>query len=210
LTEAFSTLGKDFEADHDGVTVKFSFGPSSGLAEQIQQGAPADVFASAAESNMDQVASDVTGRTDFVKNTLEIGVPPDNPAGITALPDLAKPSVKVAVCQAEVPCGVVASTVFENAGLDVKPATEEADVKSVLSKVTLGEVDAGLVYVSDVKAAGDKVKGITIPADVNAVTTYPIAEVKDSKHADLAQQFVDFVLSATGRQVLAGQGFAAP
>ena len=105
---------------------------------------------------------------------------------------------------------MVAATVLRNASLDVKPATEEADVKSVLSKVTLGEVDAGLVYVSDVKAAGDKVRGIPIPADVNAVTTYPIAEVKDSKHADLAREFVDLVLSATGKQVLAGRGFATP
>jgi molybdate transport system substrate-binding protein len=210
LTEAFTTLGRQFEAAHRGVTVRFSFGPSSGLAAQIQQGAPADVFASAAESDMDRVAADVAGRTDFVSNTLEIAVPRDNPGHVGALADLARPSVTVAVCQAEVPCGVVAAAVFRNAGLTVQPVTEEADVKSVLAKVTLGEVDAGLVYVSDIKAAGDKVHGIAIPADVNAVTTYPIAEVKSSEHATLAEAFVDLVLSDTGQQVLAGAGFAAP
>jgi molybdate transport system substrate-binding protein len=210
LTDAFGTLGKQFEAAHDGVRVQFSFGPSSGLAEQISQGAPADVFASAAETNMDEVAGEVTGRTDFVKNTLEIAVPPDNPGHVTGLADLAKPSVKVAVCQAAVPCGVVAARVFANAGLDITPVTEEADVKSVLAKVALGEVDAGLVYVSDVRAAGDKVTGVPIPADVNAVTTYPIAEVSDSGHAGLARQFVAYVLSDAGKDVLAEQGFAAP
>jgi molybdate transport system substrate-binding protein len=210
LTEAFTTLGRQFEEENDGVRVRFSFGPSSGLAEQVRQGAPVDVFASAAESTMDQVAGEVTGRTDFASNTLEIAVPPGNPGHVTGLADLAKPSVKVAVCQAEVPCGAVAATVFRKAGVTVRPATEEADVKSVLSKVTLGEVDAGLVYVSDVKAAGGKVVGIPVPARANAVTTYPIAELTSSRHLDVAKEFVDLVLSDAGRRVLAAQGFAAP
>ena len=121
---------------------------------------------------------DAADPTNFAKNTLEIAVPPDNPAKIATLADLAKRGVKVALCQAQVPCGAVAAKVFTNAKLTVKPVTEEADVKSVLTKVTLGEVDAGVVYMTDVQAAGDKVNGIDIPADVNASTTYPIATLK--------------------------------
>ena len=156
----------------------FNFGPSSGLAEQIGQGAPADVFASASTARpwtRWSPAETPRSPTDFVANTMQIAVPPDNPAGITSVDDLAKKGVKVALCQAEVPCGATALKVFENAGIKVTPVTEEIDVKATLSKVTLGEVDAGVVYVTDVRAAGDSVKGIEIPADVNASTTYPIA-----------------------------------
>ena len=148
--------------------MEFNFGPSSGLAEQIGSGAPADVFASASPSNMDTVVQggDAKDPKDFATNSMEIAVPPDNPGKIASLADLAKPGVKVALCQAQVPCGKVAAEVFANAGLTVKPVTEEVDVKSVLTKVTLGEVDAGVVYVTDVLAAGDDVKGVEIPADV--------------------------------------------
>ena len=212
LTQPFNTLAKRFEKQHPGTKVVFSYGPSSGLAQQIQQGAPADVFASASPTNMHQVvkSGDVNGPTTFTRNKLEIAVPPDNPAHIHGLPDLAGKDVKVAVCQAAVPCGVVATTVFHNAGLHVKPATEEVDVKSVLAKVSLDEVDAGLVYVTDVVAAGNKVKGVSIPASVNSTTLYPIATVKDSRHAELAAQFKDLVLSKRGRSVLAGDGFGKP
>ncbi len=137
-------------------------------------------------------------------------MPPDNPAKVTALGDLAKPGVKVAVCQPQVPCGKVAAEVFANAKLTVKPVTEEVDVKSVLTKVTLGEVDAGVVYVTDVQAAGDKVKGVEIPADVNASTSYPIATLEDSKHQKEAAEFVDLVLSDDGAKVLEEAGFAEP
>lgn len=212
LTDAFGTLGKQFQDANPGTTITFSFGASSALATQIEQGAPVDVFASASQKNMDAVieAGGASASAPFVKNVMQIAVPPTNPGNVTQLADLARPEVKVALCQAEVPCGAVALKVFENAKLTVKPVTQEADVKATLAKVTLGEVDAGVVYVTDVLAAGDKVKAIEIPADVNASTTYPIAALKSSKNAALAQAFVDYVHSADGRTVLTGAGFLAP
>lgn len=212
LTEAFTTLGKQFEGAHPGVHVVFNFGPSSGLSEQITQGAPADVFASASTSSMDDVVSshDAADPTTFARNIMEIAVPPSNPAHVSALADLAMKGVKVAVCESDVPCGVAAGQVFENAKLSVKPATEELDVKSVLTKVELGEVDAGVVYVTDVKAAADKVKGVTIPSDLNATATYPIAALTNSKNRATAQSFVDYVLSPTGSAALAADGFLKP
>ncbi|MCE0539075.1 molybdate ABC transporter substrate-binding protein [Kineosporia rhizophila] len=212
LTESFTSLGKAFEAENPGSKVTFSFGPSSGLAEQITAGAPADVFASASVKNMDQVVAG-GGATDpvtFAGNTLQIAVPADNPAGIDALDDLAGKGVKVVLCAEEVPCGVAAREVFSNAGLTVTPVSNEVDVKSTLSKVTLGEADAGLVYVTDVRAAGAKVQGIEIPADVNATTDYPIAPLTDSKNAELADAFVDFVRSDAGVAELEAAGFTRP
>ena len=212
LTESFTQLGKQFEAAHPGDTVKFSFGPSSGLAEQITSGAPADVFASAAPANMDQVVSagDAANPQDFAKNTAEVATPPTNPGNVTSLNDLAKKSVKVALCQPQVPCGVVAAEVFKNAGITVKPVTLQPDVKSVLTQVETGNVDAGMVYVTDVKAAGSKVKGVPIPASDNASTLYPIATISSSKHKSEAQAFMNYVLSSAGQQVLAAAGFEKP
>jgi molybdate transport system substrate-binding protein len=212
LQEAFTKLGAQFEAAHPGTKVVFSFGPSSGLAEQIGQGAPADVFASASGKNMDTVvaAGQASNPTNFVSNTMEIAVPPKNPAHIAAVADLAKKGVKVALCQAEVPCGATALKVFDNAKIKVTPVTQEVDVKSTLSKVTLGEVDAGVVYVTDVRAAGDSVKGIEIPADVNASTTYPIAGLTATKNKATAQAFVDYVLSPEGLAALTAAGFSKP
>ncbi len=212
LTESFTELGKQFEKDHPGTKVQFSFGPSSGLAEQIGSDAPADVFASASPSNMDTVvqAGDAKDPEDFATNSMEIATPPDNPGKIDSLDDLANPGVKVAVCQPQVPCGKVAAEVFSKASLNVKPATEEVDVKSVLTKVTLGEVDAGVVYVTDVQAAGDKVKGVEIPENQNASTSYPIATLTHSEHKLQASQFVDLVLSDDGAKVLEEAGFESP
>jgi molybdate transport system substrate-binding protein len=212
LTGSFTEIGKQFEAAHPGTTVTFSFGPSSGLATQITQGAPADVFASASTKNMDQVvtAKAATSPTPFANNSMEIAVPPANPAKITGLADLAKPGVKVALCAEDVPCGVVAREVFANAKITVTPVTNEVDVKATLTKVELGEVDAGVVYVTDVKAAADRVTGIPIPADVNASTSYPIAPLSASRNAPLAQAFVDYVLSDDGAAVLASSGFDKP
>ena len=212
LTGTFTQIGKQFEAAHPGVTVKFSFGASSTLATQITDGAPADVFASAAPKNMDTVvtANDASNPQDFAKNTAEVAVPPSNPASVTSVNDLAKSSVKVALCQPQVPCGVVAAGVFKNAGITVKPVTLQPDVKSVLTQVETGNVDAGVVYVTDVKAAGAKVKGVTIPASENASTLYPIATVSSSKEMATAQAFVAYVLSPAGQQVLAAAGFQAP
>ncbi|MCG2798799.1 MAG: molybdate ABC transporter substrate-binding protein, partial [Cellulomonas sp.] len=158
LTETFTELAEGFEAAHPGVEVVLSFGASSALATQIVEGgAPADVFASASTSTMDTVvsAAEAEAPVTFASNTLQIAVPPDNPAGVTGLADLADPAVKVALCQPEVPCGKVAAKVLAAAGVAVTPVTLENDVKSTLSKVELGEVDAGLVYVTDVLAAGD-------------------------------------------------------
>jgi molybdate transport system substrate-binding protein len=212
LTESFTTLGQQFEEANPDATITFSFGPSSGLATQITEGAPADVFASASAKDIDAVvtAEAAGAPAVFARNVMEIAVPRDNPAGITALADLAKADVKVALCQPDVPCGVGAAQVFTHAGIAVTPVTLEADVKATLTKVELGEVDAGVVYVTDVLAAGDKVTGIEIPADVNAATSYPIATLTASKNPDLAEAFVDHVLSADGASVLTAAGFQKP
>src|SRR5215475_1366859 len=212
LKEAFTTLGQQFEAANPGTKVTFSFGASSTLATQITSGAPADVFASAAPKNMTTVVSagDASNPQDFAKNTAEVAVPPSNPANVTSVNDLAKSSVKTALCQPKVPCGVVAAGVFKNAGITVKPVTLQPDVKSVLSQVELGNVDAGVVYVTDVMAAGSKVKGVTIPANVNASTKYPIAAISGSKEMPVAQAFVAYVLSPAGQSVLSAAGFQQP
>lgn len=212
LMGTFTQLGTQFEAAHPGDTVKFSFGPSSGLSTQITSGAPADVFASAAPANMDTVVSagDAANPQDFAKNTMEVATPPNNPGKVDSVTDLAKKSVKVALCQPQVPCGVVAAEVFKNASIKVKPVTLQPDVKSVLTQVETGNVDAGMVYVTDVMAAGAKVKGVSIPASDNASTLYPIATISDSKHKSIAQAFVAYVLSPAGQQVLTAAGFQKP
>jgi molybdate transport system substrate-binding protein len=212
LTEAFNTLAKQFEAANPGTTVKLSYGASSALALQITQGAPVDVFASASPKNMKQVtdAKLADSSTNFVKNVMEIAVPPSNPANVTGVGDLAKSGVKVALCQAQVPCGATAEKVFSNAKVTVKPVTLEADVKSTLAKVETNEVDAGVVYVTDVRSAGSKVKGIVIPSDVNASTEYPIAALTKAPNSAAAKAFVAYVLSAAGQSVLTGDGFEQP
>jgi molybdate transport system substrate-binding protein len=212
LTGSFGTLGEQFEAAHPGVTVRFNFGASSALAESIAQGAPADVFAPASAKNMDSVvrAGDAAEPRTFARNVLAIAVPPDNPAGVRGLADLAEPGLKLALCQEQVPCGTVARQVIDKARLTVRPVTLGADVKAVLTAVQLGEVDAGLVYATDVRAAGDKVEGIEIPAAQNASTSYPIAVLTRAPNAAAARAFVDHVLSADGSTVLARAGFAGP
>jgi molybdate transport system substrate-binding protein len=210
LREAFTRLGQQFEAAHPGTKVVLNFGPSSGLATQITAGAPADVFASASEKVMDQVVKGgaATSPTNFASNVMQIAVPPKNPGKVIRLSDLARSTVKVALCQKAVPCGVTAAKVFANAKLTVTPVTQEVDVKAVLTKVALGEVDAGMVYVTDVRAAGGKVRGIVIPADVNASTRYPIATLTKAPNRATAQAFTDYVLSPAGAGVLSAAGFA--
>ena len=212
LQDSFTTLGKQFQAAHPGTQVKLSFGASSALAQQINQGAPADVFASAAPTNMKQVtdAGGASAPKNFVKNVMEIAVPPSNPAKVGGLADLARPGVKVALCQPQVPCGAVAAQVFKNAQVTVTPVTLEQDVKSTLTKVQLNEADAGVVYTTDVRAAGAKVTGIPIPADVNASTEYPIAALSKAPNSAGAQAFVDYVLSPAGQTVLTAAGFEKP
>jgi len=212
LKEAFTTIGKQFEAANPGVKVTFSFGASSTLATQITNGAPADVFASASPKNMQQVvtAGYASNPVNFAKNVMEVAVPPSNPANVTSVNDLAKSSVKTALCEPQVPCGATAAKVFKNAKITVKPVTLQPDVKSVLTQVELGNVDAGVVYVTDVHSAGSKVKGVPIPDSVNASTEYPIAAISKSANLAAAQAFVAYVTSSAGESVLASAEFEAP
>lgn len=212
LTESFGTLGKQFEAAHPGTTVRFNFAASSALAQSISGGAPADVFASASTRNMDGVVQggDAKDPRTFAKNTIEIAVPPDNPGGVRSFADLARPGLKVALCQDQVPCGSTAAAALKKAGVTVKPVTLGADVKAVLTAVQLGEVDAGVVYRTDVQAAGAKVRGIEIPDAQNASTAYPIATLTGAPNAAAAAAFVDYVLSPAGTAVLTAAGFASP
>ena len=147
---------------------------------------------------------------DFATNTLEIAVPPDNPAGVASLEDLAKPGTQVVVCATEVPCGAATQKVEKASGVEIRPTSEEQSVTDVLNKVTTGEADAGLVYVTDVQTAGDKVKGITFPESSAAVNTYPIGALAGSENKELARAFVDLVTGDTGQQILADAGFAKP
>ena len=212
LQESFTTFEEQFEQANPEVDVILNLGASSALATGITQGQPADVFASASQSTMDTViaAGAAESATAFAKNTMQIAVPPANPAGITALSDLTRSGVKVALCQTQVPCGKAAATVFDNASLTVVPVSEESDVKAVLTKVRLGEVDAGIVYVTDVRAAGGEVTDIDIPADLNASTTYPITTLTESENPAAARAFVEHVLSDEGAEVLASAGFSTP
>ncbi len=209
LTGTFTQLGKDFEAAHPGVKVTFNFAGSSALAQQINSGAPADVFASAAPKNMDDVTDKGTP-TNFVKNTLEIAVPKGNPGKITGIKDFADKDKKIAICAAQVPCGAAAAKVFTAVGITPQPDSLEQDVKAALTKVSLGEVDAALVYKTDVLSAKDKVEGIEFPESSKAVNEYPIATLTKAPNPDGAKAFVDYVLSDKGKAVLTAAGFDAP
>ncbi|WP_188127341.1 molybdate ABC transporter substrate-binding protein [Actinoplanes lobatus] len=209
LTESFTTLGKQFEAAHPGSKVTFNFGGSSGLATQINEGAPADVFASASPKTMQTVTSAENPVT-FVRNQLVIAVAKGNPKGITGLADLTKPDLKVALCAEAVPCGAAAKTALEAAGVKLTPVTLEQDVKAALSKVKLGEVDAALVYRTDAKASAADVDGIEFPESAKAINDYPIALLKSAANTTGGQAFIDYVLSADGVKVLTEAGFQAP
>lgn len=213
LKSTFEQLGEQFESEHDGVTVQFGFAGSSDLVAQIQGGAPADVFASADEKNMAKLTDDGLNGSEpemFATNTLMIAVPPGNPAGIESLQDLTMDGLNLVVCAPQVPCGSATQKVAESAGLTLDPVSEEQSVTDVLTKVTSGEADAGLVYVTDVESAGDKVEGIEFAESDAAVNQYPIAVVKDSKNADLAQQFIDLLTGEQGQKVLTDAGFGKP
>lgn len=213
LTATFEQLGEEFEAEHDGVDVQLSFGGSADLVTQIQEGAHADVFASADTANMDKLTGDGLASgdpEDFATNTLEIAVPPGNPAGVTGLQDLARAGVDLVVCAPEVPCGAAAQAVAEAAGVTLSPVSEEQSVTDVLAKVTSGEADAGLVYRTDVLGARDGADGVEFPEAASVVNTYPIVSVEGSDEPDLAREFVELVLGATGREVLADAGFGPP
>lgn len=212
LTDTFTEIGKEFDAAHPGVTTTFDFDGSSTLVSQIQGGAPADVFASADTDTMATLTGDgsVNSPKDFATNVLEIATPPDNPAHISSFADLAKSGVKVVVCAPEVPCGSATQQMEQKTGVKIKPVSEEQSVTDVLGKITSGEADAGLVYVTDVTSAGKQVKGVPFPQSSKVVNTYPIATVKDAKNAHLAQEFVDFVLGSDGQKVLKNAGFGQP
>ena len=212
LTGSFEQIAREFEADHPGVDVVFNFGASSGLAQQIVSGAPADVFAAASPATMTTVvdAGDADDPQVFARNRLQIAVPPDNPGGVTGLADFADPELKIALCASKVPCGAAAAKAFAAAGVTPSVDTEEQDVKAALSKVTLGEVDAALVYRTDVLSAGDDVEGIAFPESDQAVNDYPIATTTDSQKPQAAAAFVAFVLSSEGQAVLAAAGFDRP
>ncbi|ASW53705.1 molybdate ABC transporter substrate-binding protein [Plantactinospora sp. KBS50] len=212
LTEAFTTIGHDLEAANPGLTVTLNFAGSSALANQIVQGAPADVFASAAPANMKTVTDAGLAAEQpvtFVRNQLVIAVPPGNPRHVAALADLAQPGVKVALCAEQVPCGAAARTALDAAGVGLTPVTLEQDVKSALAKVKLGEVDAALVYRTDVHAAGDSVAGVEFPESAKAVNEYPIAVLRDAPNPAGARAFLAYVRSAEGQAVLDAAGFQA-
>jgi molybdate transport system substrate-binding protein len=213
LKATFTQLASDFEAENPGTKVMLSFAGSSDLATQITQGAPADVFASADTKNMTMLADakllEGTAK-DFATNVLEIAVPPSNPASIASFADLAKPGVKVVVCASQVPCGAAADTVEKAAGVTLAPVSEEASVTDVLGKVTSGEADAGLVYVTDIEGAGNRVQGIPFAESGKAVNTYPIATVGSSRNKELAAAFIAMVTGADGQKTLSEAGFGAP
>ena len=213
LTGAFTALATEFEAKHKGTTVELSFAGSADLVTQITNGAPADVFASADTRNMTKLtdANLVKGKpVNFATNVLEIAVPPGNPASIATFADLAKPGVRTVVCAPQVPCGSATVAVEQASGVSLTPVSEESAVTDVLGKVSSGEADAGLVYVTDIKAAGSKVTGITFPESSAAVNTYPIAMLTGSANAALAKAFIGYVTGAIGQEEFAAAGFGKP
>lgn len=213
LKAPFTALARSFEASHPGTKVTLSFAGSSDLATQLGQGAPADVFASADPANMAKVTGAGLAEgspRNFASNTLTIAVPPANPAGITSFADLARPGTRVVVCAPQVPCGAAAVAVEGKTGVRLAPVSEESSVTDVLGKVASGEADAGLVYVTDVKGAEGKVRGVPFPESAAAVNTYPITALRGSRSKDLAGAFLDEVTGTEGQKVLADAGFGRP
>lgn len=213
LTDVFGELGDQLMTENPDLDIRFNFAGSSALATQITQGAPADVFASANEAQMTVVTDaglEDGDPTVFTENVLEIAVPAGNPGGVTGLADFADPELTLAICAAAVPCGAAAGQVFEAAGITAVPDTEEEDVRAALTKVRLGEVDAALVYASDVRSGGSDVEGIAFPEAEEAVNDYPVCVLADAPNPEAAQAFVDLVLSGEGRDALAAAGFRPP
>jgi molybdate transport system substrate-binding protein len=217
LTAAFTKIGADFERANPDVTVRFSFGPSDGLATQILEGAPADVFAPASPTYMDQVQTDgpgVSGRADFARNTLAVVVPSGNPAHIESLDDLARPGVKLVLAAVGVPAGDYAREILGSAGIQKEAlanvVSNEEDVKGVVQKVLLGEADAGIVYGTDVTPdISANVREIAIPDGVNVIATYPIAVINGSSHTPAATAFIQYVVGP-GQTTLRSFGFLPP
>ena len=213
LTEAFGELETVFEAENPGVDVLLNLGPSSGLREQILEGAPADVFASANTSNMDQVveADAAAGEPEiFVSNLLQIAVPAGNPGGVGGLEDFANEELLVGLCAEDVPCGDFGRTALENAGVTPAIDTNEPDVRALLTKIEAGELDAGITYVTDVLSTNGAVEGIDIPEEFNVVANYPIAVLTEAPNPEAAAAFVALVLSDEGQAILSSYGFSTP
>ncbi len=213
LTESFDAMAKQFQKKYPNVDVRFNYDASSNLATQINQGAPADVFASADEDNL-QKAIDAGTVTPppvvFAKNRLEIAVEKGNPKKIKGLADLGKSGLVVVLCADQVPCGKYAGRVARQGGVSVSPASKEENAKATLSKVSIGEADASIVYVTDVKASKGTTSGVKIADKVNVIATYPMGVVKDSQNAEAAKAWVQFVTSKDGQKTLRKFGFLPP
>ena len=208
LTESFDALKKDFEAAHPGVTVDTSYGSSATLVQQVNNGAPASVIALAGTGAAEPLdKSMVKDSKTFASNKLEIAVPPSNPAGVTSIDDLAKPTVKVVLCADTVPCGKAAQATFKKAHVVPNVVSKEIDVKATLAKVKLAEADAAVVYHSDVVASKDTVKGVEIAPQDNTSLTYPVVTLADDA---ATQAFVAYLLSAKGLATVQSFGFGAP
>ena len=210
LKTSFTEIADRFEAENPGTTVTLSFAGSADLAAQISAGAPADVFASADTRNMEklQAAGLVDGEPrNVATNTLAIAVPAGNPAGIGSFADLANSGTRLVACARQVPCGAAAASVAEQAGTVLNPVSEENSVTDVLGKVTSGEADAGLVYVTDVRSAGGRVESVPFPEAAGAVNAYPAAALAGGGNNAAADKFLDFVAGPDGQEILAAAGF---
>ena len=209
LSESFRELGTAFEAKHPGSKVTFSFDSSSALAAQANNAAPADVFASADQANMKKVtdAGNATRPKVFAHNKLAIIVAKGNPKRITSLADFSR--ISFVLCAPEVPCGKYGVEALSKAGVKAQPKSLETNVKGVVTKVTSGEADAGIGYVTDAKAAAASAEGIEIPDAQNVIAEYPLAVLKQSANSNLAYAFLDFILGPEAQAVLARFGFAA-
>lgn len=213
LTDVLPVIAAGFQKRYPGTKVVFNFGGSSALVEQVNAGAPVDVLATASEQTMAKAVSagSVARPLLFAKNTMAIAMPPGNPASIRSLKDLQRPGVLTAVCAPTVPCGAAARDLLKLNGVSLTPATQELDVRNVLGKVMADEVDAGIVYVTDVKAVGPKVTSIAIPASSNVTTTYPIATVRAAPNPAGAAAFVAYVrFTPSAQGILRAYGFARP
>ena len=213
LKPAFTKISERFTSDNPGSSVDFDFAGSSELATQLTQGATVDVFASADTAQMDTVvkAGLLSGSpTNFASNTLVVVTAPGNPKNIKSFADLAKPGLNVVICQKPVPCGSATQRVEDTSGVHLNPVSEEPSVTDVLNKVTTGQADAALVYVTDARSAGDKVTTVNFPEAAGAVNVYPIATLKKAPQTALAQKFVALVTGDAGQNVLTQFGFAKP
>lgn len=212
LTDVFEELAAAFEVVNPDLNIELNLAASSSLREQILEGAPADVFASANTSNMDQVveAGEASGSEILVTNQLQIAVPAGNPAGVTGLADFAREDLLIGLCAEEVPCGDFGRQALDNAGVVAAVDTNEPDVRALLMKVEAGELDAGIVYVTDVLAADGRVEGVDIPSNLNVVAAYAIAALINAPNRDGADAFVAFALSEQARTILGRYGFSSP